>query len=76
MANTTLTVSAPGILANDSDADGDSLTAVLATGPTKGTLSLSPNGAFTYVPVGELCRRRQLHLPRLGWADQLRRWRR
>jgi hypothetical protein len=51
MADTTLTVPAPGILTNDSDADGDSLTAVLATGPTKGTLSLSPNGAFIYVPA-------------------------
>jgi hypothetical protein len=51
MANTTLTVPAPGILANDSDADGDALTAVLATAPTKGSLNLSPNGAFTYVPT-------------------------
>ena len=50
MANTTLTVPAPGILANDSDADGDSLTAVLGASPTHGTLSLSANGAFTYVP--------------------------
>jgi hypothetical protein len=50
MANTTLTVPAPGILANDSDADADSLTAVLGAGPTHGTLSLSANGAFTYVP--------------------------
>ncbi len=50
MANTTLTVPAPGVLTNDSDADGDSLTVVLATAPTKGALSLSPNGAFTYIP--------------------------
>ena len=71
MANTTLTIPAPGILANDSDADGDSLTAILAAGPTKGTLSLSPNGSFTYIPAGELCRHRQLHLPRLGRTDQL-----
>ena len=50
MANTILTVPPPGILANDTDADGDSLTAVLASGPTKGTLTLSTNGGLTYVP--------------------------
>src|SRR5262249_6929486 len=37
-------------LANDSDADGDPLTAVLATGPAHGTLNLDPDGSFTYSP--------------------------
>ena len=76
MANTTLTVPAPGILANDSDADGDSLTAVLAAGPTQGTLSLSANGGFTYVPVGELRRlaTASLTAPRMGWPTPA--WRR
>ena len=31
--DTTLTVTAPGVLANDTDADGDPLTAVQVSGP-------------------------------------------
>jgi VCBS repeat-containing protein len=38
------------LLANDVDAEGDALTAVLVNGPTHGTLSLLPNGAFDYTP--------------------------
>ena len=49
--NTALTVAAPGVLANDTDADADSLTAVLVTNVTKGTLVLSSNGSFTYTPT-------------------------
>lgn len=49
--NTTLSVAPPGVLVNDSDADGDPLTAVLVSGPTNGTLSLSSNGGFTYTPA-------------------------
>lgn len=45
-----LSVPPLGVLANDSDPDGDVLTAALVTGPTKGTLSLFPNGSFTYAP--------------------------
>lgn len=48
--NSTLTVSAPGVLDNDSDPDSDGLTAVLETGPTNGALSLNANGSFTYTP--------------------------
>jgi VCBS repeat-containing protein len=51
-ANTVLTVSAAlGVLHNDTDADGNTLTAFLATNPNHGTLSLNPNGAFTYTPT-------------------------
>ena len=49
--NQTLTVSAPGVLANDSDPNGLSLSAVLANGPTHGTLTLSANGSFVYKPT-------------------------
>ncbi|MEX2174301.1 MAG: Ig-like domain-containing protein [Pirellulaceae bacterium] len=48
---TPLVVAAPGLLANDTDADGDSLTAAVVTGPANGTLTLNPNGSFTYVPA-------------------------
>jgi large repetitive protein len=47
----TLAIDAPGVLANDSDADGNPLTVVLLAGPAHGTLALSPNGAFTYRPA-------------------------
>jgi len=38
------------VLANDTDIDGGSLTAVLVTGPTHGTLTLQPDGSFVYDP--------------------------
>jgi Ca2+-binding RTX toxin-like protein len=47
---TVLTVPATGLLANDSDADGNALTAVLVTPPSQGTLTLNPNGSFNYSP--------------------------
>src|SRR5207247_3552376 len=50
--NNTLTVSAPpGVLANDTDADNDPLTAALVTGPSHGWLNLNADGSFTYVPA-------------------------
>ncbi len=48
--NGTLSVPAPGVLSNDSDADGDSLAAVLVSGPANGSLSLAADGSFTYTP--------------------------
>jgi VCBS repeat-containing protein/predicted outer membrane repeat protein len=45
-----LTIAAPGVLSNDTDADGDPLSAVLINGPTNGTLSLDADGAFVYTP--------------------------
>ena len=45
-----VTVQRIGVLANDTDADGDALTAVLARRPEHGTLNLYRNGSFSYVP--------------------------
>src|SRR5262249_57083701 len=42
--DTTLNVAAPGVLANDSDVDGDALTAVLVSQPTHGTLTSTDEG--------------------------------
>jgi hypothetical protein len=49
--NAALTVAAPGVLANDSDADGDALKAMPLVVPTHGTLTLSPDGSFVYTPA-------------------------
>src|SRR5262249_62013629 len=49
--NNPLTVAASGVLANDTDANGDALTAVLVSGPAHGTLTLNANGSFTYTPA-------------------------
>ncbi len=48
--DTSLIVAAPGVLGNDTDTDGDALTAVLVTGPANGSLTLNANGSFTYTP--------------------------
>ncbi|HWB03937.1 MAG TPA: Ig-like domain-containing protein [Verrucomicrobiales bacterium] len=40
-----------GVLSNDTDADGDPLTAQLRTGAAHGTVSLQSDGAFTYTPA-------------------------
>lgn len=49
--NTVLTVNAAeGVLADDTDADGDTLTAVVVSGPSNGSLSLATDGSFTYTP--------------------------
>ncbi len=47
----TLSVAAPGVLANDSAAPGKTLTAILVSGPAHGTAALNPNGSFTYTPA-------------------------
>ena len=49
--NTLLSVAAPGVLSNDTDAEGSALTAVLVSGPAHGTLSLNANGSFSYTPT-------------------------
>jgi VCBS repeat-containing protein len=48
--DTLLSVPAPGVLENDTDADGDSLIALLASNPVHGSLNLVANGSFTYTP--------------------------
>ena len=45
-----LSVTAPGVLGNDSDANGDSLTAIKVSNPTDGDLTFNSNGSFTYDP--------------------------
>ncbi|MBI4756151.1 MAG: tandem-95 repeat protein, partial [Betaproteobacteria bacterium] len=41
---------AGGVLANDSDADGDTLAAVLVTSPFHGSLAMAADGSFSYRP--------------------------
>jgi len=49
----TLSVGAPGVLANDTDVDSSSLTAVLVSGPANASsFALNANGSFTYVSNG------------------------
>ncbi len=49
--NGTLTVAAPGILANDTGPQGYAITPVLATAPVHGTLTLNSDGSFAYTPT-------------------------
>jgi hypothetical protein len=45
----TLTVdAATGVLSNDTDGDNDPLVALLVSEPANGTLTMSPDGSFTY----------------------------
>lgn len=46
----TLTVAAPGVLANDSSPAGLPLSAAIASPPSSGTLDLAANGGFSYTP--------------------------
>jgi VCBS repeat-containing protein len=49
--NSTLTVAAPGVLANDTDPNGLLLSAVLQAAPAHGALTLSSDGSFVYTPT-------------------------
>ena len=48
--DSTLNVAAPGVLGNDSDVDGDTLSAILVNSVSNGTLTLNTDGSFTYTP--------------------------
>lgn len=51
LMNKTLVIdSAGGVLANDSDPEGDPLSAALVSGPAHGTVNLNADGSFTYTP--------------------------
>ena len=47
-ANTSLV---GNVLTNDTDADGDALSAMIGSGPTHGAVTLDPDGSFTYTPT-------------------------
>lgn len=48
--NTTLNVSAPGLLTNDTDAETDPLTASKVANPSDGTVTVNADGSFEYIP--------------------------
>jgi len=45
-----LNIAAPGVLTNDSDADGDSLSVAGSTPPANGSLVMNLDGSFSYTP--------------------------
>ncbi|HEX5308817.1 MAG TPA: Ig-like domain-containing protein [Solirubrobacteraceae bacterium] len=49
--NEKLKVAAPGVLANDTDSDGLSLSAEVVKGPEHGSLTLNGDGSFEYTPA-------------------------
>jgi bacillolysin len=48
--DTVLNQPAPGVLSNDTDPDGDDLTAALVDNVTHGKLTFKPDGSFSYAP--------------------------
>ena len=53
--NTSLVVPAQGILSNDTDSNaGQTLTAVIVTQPSHGTVTVNPDGSIRYTPSSGL----------------------
>jgi hypothetical protein len=52
--DTPLVIQSPGILGNNIDPNGDSLTAEMISGPSRGTLEFQDDGSFTYTPAADL----------------------
>ncbi len=48
--DTPLVVAAPGLLTNDFELDGETITVTGATTPSNGAVSTNPDGSFTYTP--------------------------
>ncbi len=46
-----LSIAAPGVVGNDTDVEGNPLTAAVVSLPTHGTLALAANGSFVYTPT-------------------------
>jgi sugar lactone lactonase YvrE len=51
MQNTPLTVAAPGVLTGATDPDSPTITAVLQNTAAHGSVTLNPNGSFSYTPA-------------------------
>jgi VCBS repeat-containing protein len=49
--DTTLTVAAPGVLANDSDPEGDPIYVIGHTSPAHGSVTIAGDGGYEYVPA-------------------------
>ena len=45
-----LVIAGPGVLGNDSDAEGTALTVALVSGPVNGSVNLAADGSFVYTP--------------------------
>ena len=60
---TLLVVTAPGVLANDIDPEGNPITkATLVSGPANDTIVFNADGSFTYTPNANFAGRRHFHL--------------
>jgi hypothetical protein len=50
-SGSTFRIDAPGVLANDTAAQSQALTAMLVAQPSHGSVTLNANGSFTYTPL-------------------------